>query len=109
MKAYCQFQRDLLPKNGKDLQIISVILMVIFKNYISVSIYNSLVTNKNVTSYSSAYQSPYNSLGEFPVVVDHTIIFGWMLSLGTLFFITKQVFLPLPKMLIVNKANPNAS
>jgi len=44
-----QFQRNLLPTNGKDMLIISVILMVIFKNYISVAMYNSLVTNKTLT------------------------------------------------------------
>jgi len=93
VKAKCQYQRDLLSKNGKDKLIISVILMVIFKNYLSVAIYNSLVTNKTVTSYSSAYQSPYDSLGECLVVFNHTIIFGWMLGLCTLLFITKQVFI----------------
>jgi len=53
MKAYYQFQRDLLPKNGKDMLIISVRLVVIFNsylsiailnNYLSVAIYYSLVT-----------------------------------------------------------------
>jgi len=78
MKTYCRFQRDLLPKNGKDMLVISVILIVIIKNYLSVAIYKSLVTNKTVTSYSSAYQAPYDSLGECPVVVDQSIIFGWM-------------------------------
>jgi len=42
MKAYCKFQRVLLPipKNGKDMPIISVILMIILKNYRLVAIYN---------------------------------------------------------------------
>jgi len=53
MEAYCQFQKDLLPKNGKDMLISSVRLVVIFNNYLSVAIfsnyilvaiYNSLVT-----------------------------------------------------------------
>jgi len=92
MKAKCQLYRDLLPKNGKDMLIISVILIVIFKNYLSVAIYNSLVTNKTVTSYSSAYQSHYDSLSECLLVFGHTIIFGWMMGLCTLLFITKQVF-----------------
>jgi len=37
-------------------------------------------TNKTATSYSSAYQSPYDSLDKCPVVFDH-IIFGWMSGL----------------------------
>jgi len=41
IKAKYQFQRNLLPKNGKDMLIISVILIVIFKNYLSVTIYNN--------------------------------------------------------------------
>jgi len=44
MEAYCQFQRDLLRKNDKNMLIISVRLVVIFNNYLSVIIYNSLVT-----------------------------------------------------------------
>jgi len=49
MKAKCQFQRDLLLKNGKDMLIISIILIVIFLNFLSVTICNSLVINKTVT------------------------------------------------------------
>jgi len=76
--------------------------MVIFKNYLLVAIYNSLVTNKTVSSYSSTHQLPYDSLGECPVVLGGC--WGYVH-----YYLLQSKFLPFSKMLIVYKTNPNAS
>jgi len=48
-------------------------------------------------------------VGEYPEVID-TIIFGWMAMYIIIHYNNLQGrFLPSSKMLIVNKANPNAS
>jgi len=73
-------------------------LMVIFKNYPSVAIYNSLVTIWLwLVIHQLISQSPCDSLGECPVVVDHTIIFGWMLGLCNTIIYYKASFYPCPK------------
>jgi len=44
MEANSQIQRDILPKNGKDMLISSVRLVVIFNNYLSVAIFNNYLS-----------------------------------------------------------------